>query len=235
VLAGCGTFILLGVIVVVAGGLFLWGKAKEAGLDPELMEKNPALAVAKFAVAINPDLEIVSTDNEKGLITFREKKSGKTVTVNLEEAQSGKILFEEEGKEAVRIEAKGDEETGSLEIKTEEGSMKFGGGDVENLPDWLPSYPGSRPESSYVAQTSEGSTTTFHFTTSDSVESVISFYEKGLKESGLKVSTNLLRQDGKVTVGTASAEDADQKRTAWVNAQVSEGTTQVSVVVEAKK
>src|SRR6476620_7608924 len=107
VVAGCGTFVVISVIVVFLGGYFIWNKAKEAGLDPELMQKRPALAVAKMMVAANPDVELVSVDDEKGLITVKDKKTGKTVTVNLEEAQKGKITFKGDDKDdEVSIEAK---------------------------------------------------------------------------------------------------------------------------------
>ena len=101
VLAGCGTFIVIGVIAVFLGGYFVWNKAKEAGLDPELMQKKPALAAAKLMVATNPDVELVSVDEEKGLITVKDKKTGKTVTVNLDEVNSGKITFKGEGKDDI--------------------------------------------------------------------------------------------------------------------------------------
>ena len=34
--------------------MFVVNKAKQAGLDPDLIKKNPALAAAKLAVAANP-------------------------------------------------------------------------------------------------------------------------------------------------------------------------------------
>src|SRR5258708_20088162 len=60
VLGGCGTLILLIIIAVV--GLGMWGmhKAKEAGLDPELIKKNPRLATAPLTVAVNKDPALIS-------------------------------------------------------------------------------------------------------------------------------------------------------------------------------
>ena len=99
---------LLGGIAVVGGGLFLVHKAKQAGIDPELMRNNPGLATAKLLAATNPDLEVVSTDDQRGLITVRQKSTGKIMTVNFDEIKRGKITFREDGKDAVTLEAHGD-------------------------------------------------------------------------------------------------------------------------------
>jgi biopolymer transport protein ExbD len=79
VLAGC-------VIAVFLGGYFAWNKMmKEAGLDPELMQKSPALAFAKMWVSRYPDvLEFVSVDDEKRLITIRNKKTSETFTLDMD-------------------------------------------------------------------------------------------------------------------------------------------------------
>jgi len=234
VLVGCGTFVILGVIAVFFGGYFLVNKAKQAGIDPALIEKKPALAVAKMMVAANPDVELVSTDDEKGLITVRDKKSGKLLTVNLDEAQSGKITFKGEDGEDVTLEAKGDGEKGSLEVKTPEGSAKFGTVSVDKLPDWLPSYPGVELQGTYAAEGKDGQSGGFHFVTSDAPGKVISFFEEGLKRSGMAVNTNILQQNGKVTGGMATGENSNKKQTAFINAMVGEQGTQVTVVFVVK-
>ncbi len=234
VLVGCGTFVLLGVIAVVLGGYFVWNKAKEAGLDPELMQKHPAVATAKMMVAMNPDIELVSVDEDKELITVKDKKTGETLTVTLNQAKNGKVTFKKDGDEAVTMEAKGDEGKGSLEVKSAEGSAKFGSGSVEKLPDWLPAYPDSRPEGSYSTHTKEGESGGFHFITKDAPNKAISFYEQGLKQAGMTVNTNILQQNGTTTGGMATAEDANKKRTAYINAVASEEGTQVTVVFAVK-
>ena len=226
VLAGCGTFIVIGAIAVVLGGYFVWNKAKEAGLDPELMQKKPALAAAKLMVATNPDVELVSVDEEKGLITVKDKKTGKTVTVNLDEVNSGKITFKGEG------------ETGSLEVKTKEGSAKFAAGSDPKLPNWFPSYPGAKIQvtlsTTVSAQGKDGEGGSFGFSTTDSVEKVVTFYEDSLKQAGLKVTTNTVKQNGLVSGGSLVGEDEGKQRTAFINALSDKGETQVTVVFGSK-
>lgn len=236
VLVGCGTFLILGVIAVVAGGYFVWNKAKEAGLDPELMQKQPALATAKMMVAMNPDIELVSVDEAKQLITIKDKKTGETMTINLDQARSGRVTFKKDGEDEVSIEGKGDEASGSLEVKSKEGTSKFGSGAAaEGLPDWFPAYPGAQVQGNYSSKGKDGYVGGYQFTTQDSVDRVVKFYEQGLKEAGLKVITNLINTDGKVTGGMASGEEEGKKRTAFVTVGVADdGNTMVSVVVTAK-
>src|SRR5260370_39883126 len=81
-LGGIGGFVLLIVLVVAAGIFFVVHKAKEAGIDPDLLKRNPALAAAKLAVAANPDVAMVSTDEGKGEITIRDKKTGKVYSMS---------------------------------------------------------------------------------------------------------------------------------------------------------
>lgn len=229
ILIGCGSFLVLGIIVVAIGGWFVYNKAKEAGLDPELMEKNPAMATAKFITALNPDIEIVSVDDDKGMITFREKKTGKTVTVNLDDAMDGKIQFSEDGKELVTIDANGGE-SGSVEIKSDKGSVKIGQGSSQDIPAWFPSYPGSAPEGTFSIQTPEGHTTSFRFVTKDSVERVSSFYEDELRETGLKVTTSTTRQAGAMGSSIVTGKERNSGgRTAVVTAISSASGTQVTV------
>lgn len=235
VVAGCGTFVVIGIIAVFLGGYFVWNKAKEAGLDPELMQKRPALAVAKMMVAANPDVELVSVDDEKGLITVKDKKTGKTITVNLEEAQQGKITFKDDDKnEEVTLEAKGEGDTGSLEVKSKEGTAKFGAGSAAKLPTWFPTYPGAAIQGSFSTEGKDGQNGSFGFSTADSIEKVVKFYEDNLKQAGLKVTTNTVQQNGTTAMGSLVAEDEGKIRTAFISAISEKGETKVTAVFGSK-
>lgn len=235
VVAGCGTFIVIGVIAVFLGGYFVWNKAKEAGLDPELMQKRPALAVAKMMVAANPDVELVSVDDEKGLITVKDKKTGKIITVNLEEAQKGKITFKGDDKdEEVTLEAKGEGDSGTLEVKTKEGTAKFGAGSAAKVPTWFPTYPGATIQGTFSAEGKDGEGGSFGFSTADSIEKVVKFYEDNLKEAGFKITTNTVQQNGAITMGSLVGEDEGKKRTAFINAISEKGETKVTAVFGSK-
>jgi hypothetical protein len=227
VLAGCGTFVVLGVIAVMAISYFVWNKAKE-------IEKNPEFAIAKMIVSANPDVELVSADEEKGLLTIKDKKTGEVMTINLDDVQNGKLTFKKDGKDAVTLEAKADESKGSLEVKSADGTAKFGSGAVDKLPDWLPAYPDIKTEGSYSAQTRDGESGGFHFLTRDTPNKVIGFYQDGLERAGLTVTTNIVQQSGKATGGMAAGEDSTKKRTAYINAVVGDDGTRVNVAFATK-
>jgi nitrate reductase NapE component len=95
-----GLFFLIGVAVVGAGFFFVH-KAKQAGFDPDLMKSNPGLAITKMLTAANPDIEVVRVDDGKGLITLREKSTGKTTTVDFEAVKQGRISFTDDKGESV--------------------------------------------------------------------------------------------------------------------------------------
>jgi hypothetical protein len=229
ILIGCGgVVIFIGVLIVAAISFGLY-KAKQAGLDPDLMKKNPALAMVKLAVAANPDAELVSIDEDRGVVTVRDKKTGKTVTMNFEDVKKGKISFEEEGGQKVSLEAQGEGSEGSLKIKSSEGSATIGAGGPVNLPSWLPAYPGAAPQGTFALQDKSGSSAGFQFTTKDAPAQVFQFFEAGLKKSGLTVDVSNTGNGGIVT-----ARDANQEREAMITVSASGSGSQVSGTFKSK-
>ena len=92
-LAAALALFLLGAIAAVGSGIVLVHKAKQAGIDARLMHNNPGLATAKLLAATNPDIEIISTDEAKGLVTIRQKSTGKVITVDLDKVKQGKVTL----------------------------------------------------------------------------------------------------------------------------------------------
>ena len=205
-----GLFVLV-TLVVVGGGLFVYHKAKQAGVDPELMRSNPTLAISKMIAGTNPDVEVVSVDEGKGLITLKEKSTGKTVTMNFEDVKRGKIVFKEEGGEGGTA------------------TMEFGTGS-EKLPDWIPPYPGAKLAGRFVMKGAEGEGGTLHFTTGDAAVKVIAFYAEALKQGGMNVTTNQSGEGGSVT-GTDEATG----RTVAVILNPGSGETTVNITFGTKK
>jgi hypothetical protein len=232
-LIGCGGLILVAGIIVTAGVFFVKHKAQQAGLDPELMHKNPALAVAKMVTAFNPDLELVKVDDSKGIITVYNKKDNKTLIINMEDAKKGKFVFQEVGKDAVSIETHGDGASGTMDIKSGEGTMHIGAGG--KAPNWIPVYPGASPEGTFSAQGDKGDTGSFHFTTKDPVEKVINWYVAELQKAGLKVTSNVMNENGKASGGMATGSDEAKKRTVSVITGAESEGTSVNITYESKK
>lgn len=87
---GCGVLFLALAIVVGAVGYHYWPVAKEFA---ENYQKTPVAATGKMVAAIVPDIEFVSADEKSQLITFRDKKTGKTTTLSVQDLRAGKLEF----------------------------------------------------------------------------------------------------------------------------------------------
>lgn len=202
-----GLFLLVA-IGVVAGGFFLVHKAKQAGLDPSLWEKNPGLAATKMITAANPDVQVLKTDEDKGTVTLRDKKTGKVYTIDFEAVKEGRINIQEEGG----------------------GTVSFGGA-AAKVPAWVPSYPGAKPEGTLSAQGGENEGGMFGFKTGDGAKKVLAWYEQSLKSAGF---TTTLTDSGDGSGGMIMAEDGS-KRTVMVTVGTEESQTGVQVTYGNKK
>lgn len=229
ILVAVAGLIVLFVIAVVGGGLFLAHKARQAGFDTELMQNNPGLATAKLLAATNPDLEIVSSDDRRGVITIRQKSTGKTMTVTFNDMQHGKFSFKEDGKD-VTMEAHGSGDTGSFQMKSGSESLTMGANQVA-LPAWIPPYPNSKPVSTFSINGKEGSSASFQFQTQDAPADVVAFYEGGLKQGGFRITTTSTSTTGD---GMLSGNDAANHRTVLVTVGTGGHTTTVSVTYSQK-
>jgi len=178
-----GSLFLLFVIGISAVVLFVGHKIHQAA-------KNPAIAIAKLAVAANPDAEIVSEDDDRGTLTIRDHKTGKTVTVNAGDIKDGKLTITGDKNETMTFGASGNGSTPSLEMKSNDGTVNIGAGPVK-LPSWLPAYPGVTIEGNASSQNAQGSGAIFGFKTSDSTDKIVSFYKDAFTAAGLKESANL--------------------------------------------
>lgn len=180
VLLGCAGVVVLALVGAIALGLFVRQKAAEMGRDP-------AMAAVKMAAALTPDIEVVNADEATGRITLRNKKTGKTVTMDVEDVQKGRISFEGEGGERVTIQGEGEGTSGAFRITTPEGEFRAGTAIPRNLPSWIPLCPGAEREQVVVAESEREGLGTLHLTCSGSVEDVAAFYERQLKAAGMAV------------------------------------------------
>jgi hypothetical protein len=225
ILAGCGGLIVIAGIIFAV--LTYWGYNK-AKSYVETAKKNPALAAAKIAVAVNPDLEIVSEDDEAGTLTIRDKKSGEEITMNAEDIKEGRLKFKNEKGEEVTFEGSGETGKEGFRIKTDKGTMAFGNVAGEAPPSWVPAYPGAKVMASSREKTDEGFTGTYSFQTGDSADSVLAYYEEELKKAGLDVERT---SSGEMSgLGTINARGGDGKQT--VNVVVTRVAEMTQVMVQ---
>ena len=238
-----GAKILLWVVGIVVGlilisfascavlGFYAMHKVKQAGFDSDLMKKNPALASAKMAVTLNPDTEIVSSDDNAGTIVVRDKKTGKVVSMKFDPQKKAMVITDENGK-TTSLTTTGEGANASMEMKSSEGTMKFGAG-ADKAPDWVPVYPGSTPQSTFSANTGGEQTGSYTFVTKDAADKVIAFYGDSLKSAGFAVSNMTSNSNGKVG-GMVSGEDKANKRNVVVGLGTENDGTHISVTFTIK-
>lgn len=233
VLIGCVGLMLVGGLVV--GGVVWYGynKAKQMGFDPELAKKNPALAAAKVVVNMDPDKEFISADENNNTITIRDKKSGKVVTLTVEQDKNGHVTFkgkDESGKETT-VSMSGDK---GIEVTTPDGKTTIGGGSNVTLPDWIPQYPGVKMEGTYSTENEASEGKGYSFSTSDSVQQVINFYEDKMKAQGFNTSKTTTTVNDKTSVNL-SANDGNYRRFLVVGATEEGSGTKVTVTTQTNK
>ncbi len=234
ILTGCLGIIVIAVILVIAGGLFVGQKLKQAGFDPVLMQKDPALAVTKMLAATNPDIEVLGVDQDRDMIRLRDKKTGKALVINLADAKRGKIVFQDDQNRTVEFKAQGEGDKASLEIKGAEGTVALQAGSGK-LPDWLASYPGAQGGGNLGISSKEGTGGSYSFKTRDSVEAVASFYEEALKGKNLQVERTSTQVPGQGEMVTLVAKDESSRRSAQILISgTAEGTT-ATLTFESKK
>src|SRR5437016_12607370 len=169
-----GGLLLLMCATCAVVGFYAMHKAKRAGFDTELMKKNPALASAKLAVAMSPDAEIVSSDDNAGTVVVRDKKTNKVMTMKFDPQKKSMVVIDENGK-TTSLTSTGEGGHARCQSKTSEGTMKMGA-TADKAPDWLPAYPGSSPQNTFSASNGPEQSGSYSFTTSDAADKVISFY-----------------------------------------------------------
>jgi len=226
---GCGVIVVLGLVVMVAAGMFVKKKVGE-------FQENPALAAAKMMVAVNPDLELVSTDEEAGTITVRNTKTGEEVTVDLEEAKEGRFTFKTaEGESTVDFD--GGEQGGTMTVTGSQGEQVFraGAGAPSDMPSWIPIYPGGSAQSSYSAQTAEGKSGVILVSSSDSADEVLAWYESRLQRDGFEVEKMTMASGGTTSGGTLSAQTDGETRVLSVVVTAQPEGTQAMVTYQEKQ
>ena len=226
-------------------------KAKQSGLDPDLMQKNPALAVAKLAVTANPDVEMLSSNDSAGTMVVKDKKTGqvlklkfdpdkKTMVVTDENGKTGTMQLDPSKNSLVVTDANGKTATitanaqaGNVEVKGPDGSLKMGA-NADKAPNWVPVYPGSNPQGTFSASNGTEQTATYVFVTQDSVDKVVSYYTSAFKSTGMTASNTTTNTDGKLS-GMVSGRDDTNKRTILVTAGSDNAGTHVSLTYSTKQ
>src|SRR5438270_8777032 len=126
IIGGFLAFVFICVLAVGTFFFFIAHKAKQAGLDPDLMRKNPGMAMAKLFVSAHPDVDLISSNESTGTIVIRDKKDGKVTTMKFDPEKKTMVVIDEKGNQAA-VKISGDGPNGSVEIT---GSGPDGNGTV---------------------------------------------------------------------------------------------------------
>jgi hypothetical protein len=224
---GCVVIIILCGIAVGIGGFFL----KKAA---DKISKNPGMAAAEMVVRMNPDLELVSKDEKANSITVKDKKTGKTMTLSAEDVKNGNFKIQtDEGTTTFNTNGNG-VSIKSTDEKGQVSTFNAGAGTPQNLPSWLPTYPGGTVSGTYDTNNNEGRTAAFTVTTKDDSNKVIDYYDAQLKGAGLTTEKSTYSTNGQ-NGGTVTGKSADGKREASVMVSTNTEGSQAVVTFTEKK
>lgn len=227
VAVGCGCLVILaGVSAVFLGGLLV----RKAGQTFSDIADDPVMATAERMVKRSPELELVSSDREKGRLEIRDKKSGETYWFDASEITKGRISFGK-GDEARTLTFEGEEGRGKVRFEGPEGETEFrvGSGAGGEVPEWLPIPEGAEiSEGVFSLDTPESRSGSVTLVTDDSVDDVVAFYREALEGDGWKVSRTT--HSGEMGEGAVlNATSPDGKRTLMVGIARKDGRTTVGI------
>lgn len=212
-------WILLGI-----GALILFaGMAAAFGLYfvAKKVASNPLAAASSVLAATNRDVEVVSRDDAGGTITIRDRNSGRTATLSLNDVKNGRIAISGNGREAV-LEAG----EGGIHVQSSDGgSVNIHG----KLPGWVPQYPGANLQGSFSARGGDTQTASIAFTTRDEAEKVLAFYTEALQKAGFSVTATPAQQSGSSSSGSVVGVSSDEKRNLTVNVSADDEETTVGI------
>ncbi len=180
---GCGGIVVLAGIAFTVLGWLAVNKMKDVASE---FEDNPTRVAAELMVRMNPDLEMVESDEDAGTLTVREKSSGKVITFNYQDIEQGRISFEtDEG--TVEISGQPESGEGVMTITTAEGETQIGGGG--EIPEWVPAHPATTTRKSlYRATGPKGDAGHAAFTVDANADDVVAFYKAELEKMGYAVT-----------------------------------------------
>jgi hypothetical protein len=228
---GCGVIVILG---CVAMAVFFY-IVKTKVVDP--FQKNPGLAAAKLIVQANPDLDLVSENDDAQTFTVRNKKTNETITVGLDDIKNGRLKFSSSGQGAASVDLSQQGVTvKAQDAKGQQSTFVAGAGAPKDMPAWLPTYPGASVQGGFSSKSAEGTSQSFALTSSDPVDKVLAFYQDQLKNNGLTVQQpTTVAVGGQTTTGAVKADSPDQKRHVQIVATAANGKTQASISYEEKQ
>lgn len=223
-----GGVVVVGFIGMAALGVFLFRQGREVVREAtgtesvgeffENFRDDPARTGAEAMIRMNPELDLIRTDDAAGTITFRNNQTGEEATLNFTDIAEGRFtMTTREGEFSVDASAGADgaaSEGGGVTVKGPEGETRFGTiASVTDVPDWVPVYPGGgETQSAYQTTTGDGLSGAVSSKTTDDVQTVVDHYKKLFEDTGYAIGTQSLTQSGDGAVGSIAAELPENER-----------------------
>jgi hypothetical protein len=229
---GCVVILIFCGIAVGVMGFFI-----KKGVDK--FTKNPGMTTAEMIVRANPDLELVSADEKTNTLKIKDKKTGEVTTFSADDIKNGggKFTVKSDKGTATFDASGGANGTATMKVTDDKGQISTfnaGTGSPQNLPSWLPVYPGGTVQGTYDTNNNEGRSAAFTVTTKDSTDKVLEYYDAQLKSAGLKTEKSTFTTNGQ-TGGTVTGKSDDGKREASAIISSAADGTHAVVTFQEKK
>lgn len=171
VVGALAAVVLVAVVAIGAAGYIAYSKAKTFVAEAE---QNPTAALAKLAVAANPDYEYISSDNATGMVKVRQKSDGQVIEISIDQLKEGRIS-----------------------IKTDDGQRVEIGANVDmKAPSWVPVPPGAKMTGVASASVSDADGGSVVLTTEMNGADLKKFYTETLEKNGFTIEQSSLATGG---------------------------------------
>jgi hypothetical protein len=223
---GCVGLIVLTGVGLTVGGYYVKGKVKGF---VERAEQNPELVIIETMARLNPEIDLVGTDEARRTVTIRNKNTGEEVTLDFEDAREGTFRFST-GDEQAEIRLSGDQ--GVMEVTSKEGTVRWGGGG--EVPAWVPIYPGTQAQVAFSSDDASSTSGIASLETADSLDRVLGYFRQQLEAAGYEVSESRFSgPDGEGAL--VAGENKRQKHSLQVALEGTTGGTRATLTYQASK
>jgi len=225
--------VLLGFFVLIIGGCatcayFVGKKAKEF---KQTADKNPQFAAISMVLALNPDVQVVSKNETTGIITVRNKKTGEITKIDSNDYTADNVgkALEDMGRKTQSAASKMSAEANDAaqkaaasvpssstsahpsESRSTSSNSAAMASTTKQLPSFVPTYPGSTTTDCSVSSMGGMTVGSYEFSTSDSIDTVGTFYEKKIKANNLQVVNKAAAGDDNGNTFTLIGQSEDGK------------------------
>lgn len=190
-------FFALMLIVGAAVSYFAYRMVKTV----ETAGKNPVSAIVRMAAAANPDIDVLNYDESSGKITVRDKKTGKTVTIDADTVKDGKIT-----------------------IETDEGKAEIGAGANVKTPSWVFLPPSIKVVGGLSGSGPKGDSGSVMFQGGGTIAELKTFFEEKYGGAGFnKNQSSVTNSNGDESMQLVFENEARKRTVTVIAAKTSEG------------